>query len=82
MTVYRFQQVKRTARKRVPCEECGKKLSRQTTFMQTINPFNKNSEGYPKTYKEIWAELGEECREWEAVTEGHLCLKCEFPESA
>lgn len=77
MTVYKFQDVKRTAKKRVPCEGCGKKLNRQTTFMQTINPFNKNAEGYPKTYREIWDELGAKCREWEADTEGFLCTPCE-----
>lgn len=82
MTVYRFQDVKRTAKRRLPCHECGKKISRQTTFMQTINPFNKNAEGYPKSYREIWDELGVKCREWEADNKGHLCTPCEFPETA
>lgn len=82
MTVYRFEEVRRTAKKRVPCEGCGKKLNRQTTFSQTINPFNKNADGDPKSYREIWDELGAECREWEADTEGYYHLSCEPQNSA
>jgi hypothetical protein len=82
MTTYRFEEVKRTAKKRVPCEGCGKKLNRQTTFSQTINPFNRNADGFPKTYREIWDELGAECREWEADVTGFECLACESDRDA
>lgn len=82
MTVYRFHELTHKAKKRVACETCGKKMNRQTTFMQTLNPFNKNADGEPKTAQEISIELGEEARAWEAGTEGYLCAKCQFPESA
>lgn len=82
MTVYRFDEIKRTAKKRVPCEGCGKKLNRQTTFMQTLNPFNKNADGEVKTSREIWAELGVKCREWEADMTGVLCVACESDQDA
>lgn len=78
MTVYRFEEVKRTAKKRVPCQGdgCKKRLNRQTTFMQTINPFNKNADGEVKSYSEIWRELGVKCKEWEADLDGFYCNGC------
>lgn len=82
MTVYRFQEITRRAKKRVTCGGCGKKMTRQTTFMQTLNPFNKNADGDPKTVQEIHVELGKEAADWESNTKGYLCVKCEFPESA
>jgi hypothetical protein len=74
MTTYRFDEVFRTAKRRVPCTGgCGKKLNRQQTFIQTINPFNKNAQGQPKTSGEIWQELGVECDEWRPVAACHGC---------
>lgn len=76
MTVYRFEEIKQKAKKTVPCDECGKKVTRQRTFSQTINPFNKNADGNPKTSREISEELAAECREWEAKQTGELCTPC------
>lgn len=76
MTTYRFEEIKRQAKKRVPCETCGKKVTRQRTFSQTVNPFNKNADGDPKTEREISEELTAECHEWEAKQGGELCGAC------
>lgn len=47
------------------CPVCGKRVRRSTTFQQTLNPFNKNAAGEPKTRSEIWAELKVKAAGWE-----------------
>lgn len=76
MTTYRFEEIKQQARKRVPCDECGKKVSRQRTFSQTLNPFNKNADGEPKSPQEIDEELAAEAQAWQAKQDGELCTPC------
>jgi hypothetical protein len=73
MTTYRFREVKRSAQRRLKCRSCGKRFSRSRTFTQTINPFNKNADGDPKTYAEIWKELGIEAEVWQPAD---LCTNC------
>lgn len=68
---YRFDSVKRTRQKRVRCSVCGKSMRRQRTVQQTINPWNKNSDGEIKTREEIWTELGQELDTWENEPEEH-----------
>lgn len=70
-----FQPVRYGITKTIACQSCGRKRNRSTTFMQTLNPFNKNAAGRPKTYDEIWEELSAEAKAWEPaplVT----CSKC------
>ena len=75
MTTYRFQEVTRTKKMRIDCAGgCGKKLNRQRTFMQTINPFNKNADGSVKTFTDIWRELGVEAEQWKPVA---VCRTCD-----
>jgi hypothetical protein len=77
MTTYRFEEIKRPARKRVPCAGgCGKKLSRSTTFSMTLNPFNKNPDGSIRTRRDIQEALGEQARQWESVTDDQWCTPC------
>jgi hypothetical protein len=38
----KYEPVKLTARKNLPCPGCGKKVRRQRTFEQTVSPFNRN----------------------------------------
>lgn len=59
-----YEEVKLSVSKTGKCY-CGKKLSRKTTLMQTLNPFNKNKEtGELKTRSEIIAELKIDAEEW------------------
>jgi hypothetical protein len=74
MTTYRFVEVAWPTSKRLSCSSCGKKIRRQTTFSQTLNPFNRNAEGQPKTRQEILAELRTEAAEWEQTPE--QCTPC------
>lgn len=76
MTTYRFEEIKRQAKKRVPCDECGKKVTRQKTFTMTENPFNKNPDGTVRTYGEIVEALRVKAAEWEAKQDGELCTPC------
>jgi hypothetical protein len=57
MVTWRYEAVKFPVKKSFTCTVCGRRGQRSKTFRQTINPFNKNADGVPKTYREIWAEL-------------------------
>ncbi len=71
MTTYRFREIKHQASKSLPCPACGRKLRRQRTFSQTLNPFNKNADGQPKTELEIVRELHTTAIQWETEPELH-----------
>ncbi len=71
MPTYRFREIKHQASKSLPCPACGKKLRRQRTFGQTLNPFNKNADGQVKTELEIVRELNATAAEWETEPESH-----------
>lgn len=58
-----FEVVKYTATKRVRCPD-GRTRTRQRTFEQTINPFNKGADGAVKTRPEILEELRAEAAAW------------------
>ena len=62
MATIRFQEVKLKATKR--WRENGKQRQETKVFMQTINPFNKDADGMPKTREQILAELYHERAEW------------------
>jgi hypothetical protein len=57
-----FQEVKIRGVRR--WKENGKVRQETQVFMQTINPFNKNAEGFAKTAGEIADELRAERKEW------------------
>lgn len=73
----RFRPVTRSATASGKCPVCGKRTTRKATFMQTVNPFNRNADGAVKTESEIGAELRAEAKAWapdfrhEACKEGH-----------
>lgn len=76
MPTYRFREIKHQASKNLPCPGCGKKVRRQRTFSQTLNPFNKNADGQIKTELEIVRELVAKAAEWETKPETHdACLQ-------
>lgn len=61
----RFDEVTYTEARKIRCFGCSKRLSRQRTFRQTVNPYNISpATGEPKTRMEIRAELREESRRW------------------
>ncbi len=77
MPTIRFQEVRYPVKRRVQCAGgCGKKLTRQTTLTQTINPFNKNADGTVKTYADIWQELKAEAGRWQPSAVSATCPAC------
>ncbi len=72
---YVFKQVKFPATKRGKCPGCGKRLTRSTTFSMTINPFNVNAKGEPRTEAEIWHELRCKAEFWKMVPP--MCSDCQ-----
>jgi hypothetical protein len=76
----RFEEVKRQFTRSNPCPGCSRKVRRQRTFCQTINPWNQAGEGadrHVKSRAEIWAELAEAGAKWQA--EAETCSRCESP---
>lgn len=65
---YRFDEVALKDTKRWT-DATGKKRTRTRKFYQTINPFNKNTDGTMKTRAEIEAELRVERDAWLAAPE-------------
>jgi hypothetical protein len=67
--------IKRTGRKSGLCHVCGKKASRSITFEQSLNPWNLNADGEPKTASQIHDELVAKIREWQKDPVSHA--RCE-----
>ena len=71
---YTFEVVKHRAEKTGKCK-CGKRLKRSMTFEQTINPFNVDAAGVPKSRGLILAELVDEAETWQK--EPVVCSECQ-----
>ena len=74
MTSYHFQEISIRPQKRGKCSVCGKRRQRTKEFSQTLNPWNKNSKGHPKTWQEIDRELSAQASEW--LKEPLICRGC------
>jgi len=51
-----FECVEHKATKRWT-DASGKKRQQTMKFFQTLNPFNKGADGFPKSREQIWKEL-------------------------
>ena len=74
MTRYTFDVVSHRATKRVDCAGCGKRLVRSQTFDATVNPWNVNDDGTPRSREQIRERLREKAAAWE--TEPAKCTPC------
>ena len=79
MPRYVFQEVSITAEKTGKCR-CGKQRKRRQKILQTLNPFNLDACGMPKTREQIMRELQAEAEAWRA--EPIVCSKCPDEEKA
>lgn len=70
-----FTTVKHKECKSGKCAKCGKRTKRQCTFEATINPFNKNADGVPKSYGEVLQDVKAQGAEWSRKP--ILCAGCE-----
>lgn len=59
-----YTRVTRTAVKNGFCPVCGKNSTRQQTFENTINPFNRNELGAVRTYDEVMDSVNQLCTDW------------------
>jgi hypothetical protein len=60
-----YDRVKHPVRKSGECPVCKKKVTRSTTFEATINPFNRNENGQPRTEAEIRQILRRDAERWQ-----------------
>lgn len=63
-TTYKFHEEKWPVSKSGHCPVCTKRVTRRTTFTETVNPFNKNANGEPKSLKEVLASLNAKADSW------------------
>jgi hypothetical protein len=71
---YVFEPVSRSGVKTIACSGCGRKIRRQRTFEETLNPWNVNAAGEPKTRAEIYQSLAIKIEAWQSEPEHHA--KC------
>ncbi len=75
-----FNKVTIKAFKTVKCAAgCGRRRRLTKEFIQTINPFNKKTDGTPKTREDIYPELKAAAIKWKEQPE--TCLHCRIKAS-
>lgn len=57
MTRYEYQSVSYVAHWNGECPSCHEVSHRQHTFAHTVNPFNTNAAGVPKTAREVYDDV-------------------------
>jgi len=74
---YTFDEIKDSLKVSGNCEKCGKYRTRTISDSQTVNPFNKNKDGIPKTVFEIRQELRVRILERAKELKEHfVCASC------
>lgn len=72
-----FEAVKSRQKVSYTCVRCNKKRSKVVSTEYTVNPFNKNSEGFPKSRQEVAEDVRvEQARRVAEVQAGEKCSKC------
>lgn len=59
-----FEKISMTFKQNGKCEVCKKITTRQKTFEQTVNPFNLNAQGVPRSRREVMELLLEQAQSW------------------
>jgi hypothetical protein len=70
-----FEEISLKSTRRGTCSSCGRRTSRVFKVWQTLNPFNKNKDGVPKSRGEIYTELRVDLRIKTSVP--LLCSGCD-----
>jgi len=66
---YVFEKVKYRGTAYFVCPVCGKRFRRDRTFTATVNPWNVNPDGSPRTAGDIRLGLRLQAEAWVKVTE-------------
>lgn len=70
ITILSYQQVKAYATRTGRCPECNRPVSRQRTFVETINPYNKIADkSRAKTPAEVQASVDRKAAAWDPEPE-------------
>ena len=69
-----FEEATQWREKGGKCSHCGKRMSQRKTFCHTVNPFNRNAAGVPKTRSEVFEDVRAIANEW--LKEPLLHEKC------
>lgn len=64
MPTYTFQPVTAYRERTGKCPVCGKSVKRSKKFQCTINPFNLNERGVPRSYAEVRDQVDAKASEW------------------
>lgn len=71
-----YERVSVKGYKQGKCVVCGKHCKRTEEFFQTLNPWNKDKNGEPKTREQIYKELTQKVKEWEKAPIHHVkCIR-------
>jgi hypothetical protein len=73
-TTYKFTEYRYPVSKKFPCDRCGRKVRRRTTFTGTANPFTRP---IYMSYSEMRTHLRPAIDKWLAET--GLCGPCSEP---
>ena len=78
MTTINFEEVKLKKILNGVCKNCGKKRTRTIDECQTINPFNKNTDGTTKSRFEVGQSVRKNLAERvdRFIKEGFICRSC------
>ena len=72
-----FDIISRSQNVKYVCLGCGKKRTKVIKVEHTINPYNKNKDGIPKTRNEVLEDVCTELKRRVTKTEqGITCSKC------
>ena len=72
-----FQPVTRKQSVAYTCKRCLKKRTRIVKTEHTINPFNRNAEGLPKSREEVLECVrAEQAKKVAEIVAGDICNKC------
>lgn len=71
-----YEQVSASTRRNGKCPTCEKHLRRQMTFTETVNPFNKNTDGTVKTWFEVNESVRLKAANWNPDPEYFEHEKC------
>ena len=64
MTRYTFPSIKRRAEKVGACPVCGKRSQKAKTFENTVNPWNRNTDGSPRSFDEVTEHVKQLATDW------------------
>ena len=83
MTRINFQEIKLSATKSGVCPFCQERARRSITLMNTVNPWNVNAQGLPRTPDQSRAHLREQLAEWRLEPTWHLrCEELDYQEAS